>query len=364
MWAGQFDRAPGGVLGMEGEIAQKIADAIESRLGGRPPSAPAVAAHGNPSAEAYDLYLKGQYSLNKRTAPDLETAIAYFRQSVAKDSGDARTYAALADAYSLFRAYAMRPSEQLLTEARAAALKALALDSMLPEAHTALALIVENYDWDWQTAGGEFRRAIALNPNYATAHHWYAEYLAFLGRFDEALKESERARQLDPLSLIIAADNGAILFYARQWDKAIAKWSSVLAIDPDFTKAYMICEAYVEKGMFSTAIAEVERWRPTWTPPIYRTVLAYVTGRAGQKARSFQLIRELLQLSHDSPIQAGQVAWAYAGAGDREHTLAWLEKAYQEHSNEMTALKVNPAYDPLRSDPRFQRLLSRVGLAQ
>jgi len=364
VWAGQFDRAPGGVLGMESEIAQKIADAIESRLGGPRPSKPATSVRGDPSGEAYDLYLKGQYYVNKRSASDLETAIGYFRQSTERDSTDARTYAALADAYSLLPGYSMRPATPLLANARAAALKALALDSTLPEAHTALALIVENSDWDWQTAGQEFRRAITLNPNYATAHHWYAEYLMWHGSFEEALKESERARQLDPLSLIIAADNGAILYYARQYDRAIAKWESVIGVDPDFAKADLIIPAYAERGRFAEAQARVERRRASLPEPIYWCLLAYVYGRSGQKERARQAFQRILQTSRNAPLQSGMLAWAASGLQDRELTLGWLEKGLADHSNEMTNLKINPTYDFVRSDPRFQRLLDRVGLGR
>src|SRR4029077_12919251 len=152
----------------------------------------------------------------------------------------ARAYAGLADSYALIGGYSGVPQAEFMQKARAAALRALELDDSLPEAHAALALIVQDYDWDWQTAGKEYRRAIELNPNYATAHHWYAEHLTWLGRFDEALRESERARQLDPLSLIIAADNGATLYYSRQYDRAIAKFRSVRELDPTFPRTGVI----------------------------------------------------------------------------------------------------------------------------
>ena len=363
IWAGQFDRPPGAVLAMEGEIAQKIAGAIESKLGGQVPAAPAPTRASSSSA-AYDLYLKGQYFLNKRSAPDLETAIGYFHRSAEKDSTAARTFAALADAYTLLPGYSMKVPEPLLAAARAAAVKALALDSALPEAHTALALIVENHDWDWATAGREFRRAITLNPNYATAHHWYAEYLTWQGQFDEALKESERARQLDPLSLIIAADNGAILYYSRQYDRAIAKWESVIGIDPELSRADLIIAAYAARGRFKDALARVERRRLSFSESIYSLLKAYVYGRSGQTELARLAIRKALETSRNAPLQAGFLAWAASGMQDTEQTLAWLEKAYADRSNEMTNLKVSPTYDFLRGDPRFQTLLTRIGLAQ
>lgn len=363
IWAGQFDRPPGAVLAMEGEIAQQIAGAIESRLGGPRPEVPAATRAG-PSAESYDLYLKGQFYLNKRTVSDLQTAITYFRQAVEKDSTSARTYAALADAFSLLPGYSMEPSGPLLAQARAAALKALTLDPGLPEAHTALALIAEVHDWDWATAGKEFHRAIELNPNYATAHHWYAEHLMWRGQFDEAFRESERARQLDPLSLIIAADNAAIFYYARQYDRAIAIWKSVLAIDPEFARADLILAAYAETGNFDLARALIERWRPAIPEPVYWCQLAYVEGRSGRRAQAQRAVQMILQTSRKAPIQAGMLAWATSGMRDKEQTLTWLQRAYEDHSNEMTNLRVSPSYDFLRNDPRFQALLARVGLTQ
>src|SRR5262249_12838881 len=219
------------------EIAQEIADEIQLTHGEHNPATAARPALSPKQYEAYDSYLKGQYFFNKRTVADFEEAIKYFQQAVAKDPNYARAYAGLADSYALLPGYSGRPQTEFIPKARTAALKALEIDQNLPEAHTALALIVQNYDWDWQTTEKEFRRAIELNPNYATAHHWYAEHLMWRGRFDEALKESERARQLDPLSLIIAADNSAIFFFSRQYDRAIEKWRSVLEMDPDFPRA-------------------------------------------------------------------------------------------------------------------------------
>ena len=245
---------------------------------------------------------------------------------------------------------------------RAAALRALEIDDRLPEAHTALALIVQNYDWDWKTAEREFRRAIELNPNYATGHHWYAEHLMWLGRFDEALRESERARELDPLSLIIAADNGAILYFSRDYDRAIEKWRSVLEMDPGFLRAHLIRAAYLGKGMFAEALADTEKTR-SMSSAGYWSWLGYIYGRWGRMELSRHALHALLQSNQSHPVDPMLVAWAFLGLGDEDQALGWLEKAYAEHSNELTSLKVHPGYDPLRSDPRFQELLRRVGLA-
>lgn len=360
IWSRQYDRELKGLLTLQGEIAREIADEIQLTFGDHKPAAPTL----SPSQyEAYDLYLKGQYFLNKRTVGDLEEAIAYFQAAVAKNPNDARAYAGMADSYSLLSGYSSRPQSEFVAKARAAALKALEIDDHLPEAHAALALIVQNNDWDWQTAEKEFRRAMELNPNYATAHHWYAEHLMWRGRFDEALQESEKARQLDPLSLIIAADNGAILYFSRRYDRAIDKFRSVLEVDPAFPRAQMIQHAFVEKGMFAEARADLEKQRASTPTAWYWCNLTYIYGRSGQTAQAQSALHRLLQEYKRRPVDTRMIAAAYAGIGDKEQTLAWLEKAYAQHSNELVGLKIDPAYDPLRSDPRFQDLIRRVGLA-
>jgi tetratricopeptide (TPR) repeat protein len=221
---------------------------------------------------------------------------------------------------------------------------------------------VQNHDWDWQTSEKEFRRAIELNPNDATAHHWYAEHLTWRGRFKEALEESERAHQLDPLSLIIAADNGAILYFSRNYDAAIEKWRSVQDMDPVFMRAHLIEGAYVEKGMFAEALADNEKVRPTISDSAYFAWRAYILGRSGQITEAHAAIHQLVESEKTSPVDPIAFAQAFAGIGDKDHALAWLEKAYAQHSNGLTSLKVDPAYDRLRGDQRFRDLLRRVGL--
>jgi TolB-like protein/DNA-binding winged helix-turn-helix (wHTH) protein/Flp pilus assembly protein TadD len=361
LWAHQYDRQLSGLLTLQDEIAREITDAIQSSLGTQRTTRTAEAGPA-PAPDAYDLYLRGQFFLNKRSDADLRTAASLFEQAVQRDSSFARAWAALADADVLGAVYSIRPPQRLVARAHAAALRALALDPSLAEAHAALALIVQNHDWDWAMAEREFRQAIALNPNYATAHHWYAEHLMWRGRFDEALRESERARQLDPLSLIIAADNGAILYYARQYDRAIDRLRAVRAVDPTLSRTYLLVAVYADHGMFDQALAEEERWRPLIPAPLHWSALAYIYGRSGRTAEARHAIEELLRGGEREPVQARVFAWSYAGVRDTEQTLAWLEKAYAEHSGELPVLKVSPTYDFLREDPRFQRLVNRVGL--
>jgi TolB-like protein/DNA-binding winged helix-turn-helix (wHTH) protein/Flp pilus assembly protein TadD len=366
LWARQYDRELNGLLSLQSEITREISGEIQVALGNHKLLQPAPQVPlPSQTYEAYDLYLKAQYFLNKRTVEGFRRAIDYFQQATAKDPNYARAYAGLADSYALLGGYSMVPQTEFMAKARAAALRALEIDESLPEAHTALALVVQNYDWDWQTSGREFRRAIELNPNYATAHHWYAEHLTWLGRFDEALRESERARQLDPLSLIIASDNGAILYYSRQYDRAIEQFRSVRELDPNFPRAGMIVHAYAQKGMFTEILADMEKSRQIpCNAPWVCSELAYVYGRTGHPAQARSALAKLEQFHRHQRLDPVAFIIPYIGMGNKAQAFDWLEKAYTQHSNAMAALKVDPLYDPLRADPRFQNLLRSVGLAQ
>jgi len=366
VWAREYDREVVHVLALQGEIAGEVTAEIQRTLGGRAWARQVSQTSSSPANyEAYELYLKGQYFFNQRNVAGFEQAIDYFQQATTKDSHYARAYAGLADCYALIGGYGERPQTDLMPKARAAAQRAVELDGNLAEAHTALALIVQSSDWDWETAEKEFRRAIELNPNYATAHHWYAEHLTWLGRFDEAQRESEHARQLDPLSLIIAADNGATLYYSRQYDQAIAKFRAVRELDPNFPRTGVIRAAYVQKGLFTDALEEIEKWRRTYgDQPWTWSELAYVYGRSGQQSQARYALQKLLEWDHRKPVDPAAVAWAYVGVGDPDQAFAYLEKAYVQHSVMITTLKVEPGFDPLRADPRYQYLLRRVRLAE
>ena len=350
-----------GGLRSQGNTAHEIRAANESDASGKLNSHPTLSPK---SAEAHDLYLRGLYFWNKRTVTGFQQAIQYFQQATSVDPNYAPTYAGLANCYTLLTAYSFDPSALYLPQARAAASRAVQLDDRSAEAHTALALIVQNHDWDWRTSEKEYRRATELNPNYATAHQWYAEHLMWLGRFDEALRESDRARQLDPLSLIIATDHGAILFYSRDYDRAIEQVRGVLRKEPNFPRAVsLLVHAYVEKGMYAQALAEAEVFgRLYGGGPQPWSMLAYIYGREGQTERARRELEKLEQLGRQEQVSPVFMLWAHLGIGYKEEALADLEKAYAEHSMVMTTLKVDPAFDPLRSDPRFQDLLHRVGL--
>ena len=361
LWAREFDREITGLLPLQDEIAQEVADNIQSTLGtNRTESSKASAPK---DFEAYDLYLKGQYLFNNRSGASLRQGIEYFDQSINKDPNFARAYAGLAASYTLLSGYSAEPPSEFIAKARGAADRALVIDPNSSEAHTALALIVQNFDWDWQTAEKEFQRAIELDPNYATAHHWYAEHLALMGRFDEALRESELARQLDPLSQIIATDNGEILYFSRQYDLAVQKLREVEETEPSFGRAHIVIHAYVEKGMFKEALADIKQMRRTTNGPWISAETAYVYGRSGRYAEAKRIADKLLKINQRQRIDASLLVWVYSGMGNTEQAFAWLEKAYDQHSNILTRLNVDPAFDSLRDDPRFRPLLVRVHLA-
>jgi len=366
VWARQYDRELNNLLVLQGAIAQEIAAEIQRTLGDRSAMHWAHQASASPRTyEAYDLYLKGRYFWNKRTQQGFEQAIGCFQQAVAKDPEFASAYAGLADSYVLMSAYSLAPISDTMTKARTAAQRALQLDDSLAEAHTSLALIAQNYDWDWATAGREYQRAIQLDPNYPTAHHWYAEHLALEGHFEEAMPEIERARRLDPLSLIIATDQAAILYFSRQYDRAIERFRTVLDMEPNFPRAHMLIYAYVEKGRFADALADAEVWGRYEDTPWVLALRAYIYGRSGEMAKARQAVAKLQQTyGRQRQLDPTPMAVAELGLGNRDRALAWLHEAYLKHSSALTALKVDPTYDPLRGDPRFQELLKAINLAR
>ncbi len=371
LWSREYDRELKNLLVVQGEIAQELADEIKLTIGDEPRSIAANhhEATAATSYEVYDLYLKGRYFWNKRTPSAFRQAAEYFQQAIDKDPNYAPAHAGLADTYGLMSTWLLLPHAEYMPKAREAALKAVALDETLAEAHVSLALIAENYDYDWETAEKEFRRAIQLNPEYATAHQWYAEYLSWQGRFDEAFAESERARQLDPMSLIIANDLGSIFYYSRQYDRTIQQCQAVLKMDPGAsdnfgsTRSFIIL-SYVQEGKFREAMDEQEReFGPSQHPWLW-AMRAYIYGRWGKKQEFQRALKEFQrrapQLSEPTPAEL----FAYLGGPDKNEILGILEKAYKERSPALTNLKVDPKYDSLRSEPRFQELLRRMRLAQ
>lgn len=367
LWTREYDRELNNSLALQSEIAQEIGDEIQISLGegnGMKAANHLAPTHSTASYEAYDFYLKGRYFWNKRTRAGFLQAASYFQQAIAKDPNYASAYAGLADTFGLMSTWYAAPQQEFMPKAKAAALSALALDDSLAEAHVSLALVAENYDYDWQTAEKEFRRAIQLNPDYATAHQWYAEYLGWQGRFDEALAESERARRLDPMSLIIATDRGTILFYARKYDRAIDQFRAVLDMDPANVHARsFLAAAYVQQGKFAEALKENELIRNAEESSWYWAFRAYIYNHSANVAQAQHALAKFEALSptlRSDAILARLIA--YSGSPQREKSILLLEQAYREHSPVLTNIKVDPKYDNLRQDERFQGLLARINL--
>ena len=357
VWSHDYDREVRNLLALERDIAHDIAEEIQLSLDENAVAVEASRVGMTPRQyEAHDAYLKGRYFWNKRTVEGFEEAIKHFSLAIEADPHNARAHAGLADCYALFPLYNALPQEPYVEKARAEALRALELDERLAAAHTSLALILENHDWDWAGAEREYLRAIELDPNYPTAHHWYAEMLTWQGRFEEALIESEHARRLDPLSLIIAADNAMILFYSRQFDRAAEKLEGVIEFEPAFPGGHKVRHVYVEMGKFDDALEDIL----TYSPDTTLWDLGYALGRAG---RADEAVQTLERLERQNPqVESVYVARIQVGLGDEEQALVWLERALVQRSQSLVGLKVDPAWDPLRDEPRFEALLHAVGL--
>lgn len=364
LWGRQYNRKLADTLAVQEDIAREVTEKLRLRLAGVEEKR--LTAHVTENAEAYQLYLKGRYYWNKRTPDGIQKAIESFQQAIEKDPSYALAYAGLADCYHV-PANPLPPRERMPL-AKAAALKALQLDDTLVEAHTTLARVLFVYDWDWPAAEKEFKRAIELNPRYAPAHQWYGGYLSAIGRFREADAEKKQALDLEPLSLIVNFEVGLALYSSRNYDQAIDQFQKTLELDANFPPPHtFLAAAYEQKGMFEEAITAFQRAMSVTQSPAKALAMAglgHVYAVSGRKTEARKILAELQRLSEHSYVQATDVALVYAGLGDKDKAFAWLNKAYEEHSFALSNLKVEPRFDPLRSDPRFTDLLRRMGLPQ
>jgi len=362
LWSQSYQGEMRDTLALQNKVARAIADQIRINLNPQEQAALKNVRVVNP--EAYVSFLKGRYFWNKRTADSLKVALAYFNQAIDEDANYAQAYSGLADTYALLGdwQYAVMTPKEALPKAKAAAIKALELDSTLGEAHNSLAFCLDGFDWDLDSAGKEFRRAIELNPGYATAHHWYAWHLALLRRYDEAIAEMRKAENLDPLSLIINADLAELLALAHSYDESIRQSHKTIEMDPNFALAYNhLGQAYLQKHMNDEAVAELQKGvqlsggSPTGIANLAR---AYVA--SGKRSEALKLLNDLKKRSNPGYSHASEIAVIYAALGDTDQAINWLEKGYEERFNPGVLLR--PGFDPLRSDPRFEDLLHRIGL--
>jgi Tfp pilus assembly protein PilF len=313
--------------------------------------------------EAYLSYSKGRFFWNKRTEADLKRAIGYFQQAIEKDPNYALAYDGLADCWAPLGWYAYMSPSQTFPRAKAAVMKALALDDSLAETHTTLAFVTFYYDRDWANAEREFRRAIDLNPNYANGRHWYAEFLSLAGRHGEAIAESERARELDPLSNIINTWVGSRYFFARQYDRAIEQYGNAMQMDPNFVPVHLVLgHALEQEHRYPEAILELEKAvRLSGGSPVYLASLAHAYGVAGQRSEAQKALSKLRSAAKSRYVSSYDLALAELGIGDRDQALALLAQAVEERCPRAAFLSVDPRFDGLRGDPRFKALLVQTG---
>ena len=362
IWSQSYEGELRDTLALQDRVARAIAAQIQINLTPREQAALKSGRVVNP--EAYESYLKGRYFWNKRTADGLRVALAYFNQAIEEDPKYAQAYSGLADTYALLGdwQYAAMTPKEAYPKAKAAALKAVKLDNALGEAHNSLAFLLDGFDWDLDSGGKEFRRAIELNPGYAIGHHWYAWHLALLGQYDEAIAEMKKAESVDPLSLIINADLAELLVLAHSYDEAIGQSRKTIEMDPNFAMAHdQLAEAYLQKHMYDQAIAELQKAvQLSGGSPMCIANLARAYTLSGRRNEALTLLSDLKTSSTPGFSHASEIAAIYVSLGDKDEAMNWLEKGYAERFN--PGVLIRPTFDPLRSDPRFQHLVQRVGL--
>ncbi|WP_236657013.1 tetratricopeptide repeat protein [Acidisarcina polymorpha] len=362
IWSQSYESELRDTLALQDRVARAIAEQIQISLTPREKVELTSATVVNP--QAYESYLKGRYFWSKRTAEGLEAALHYFNQAIAEDPNDARAYSGLADTYALLGdwQYAVMTPKEAYPKAKAAAFKAVNLDNTLGEAHNSLAFVLDGFDWNFDSSGKQFQQAIELNPGYATAHHWFAWHLALLGQYDQAIAEMNKARSLDPLSLIINSDLAELLVLSHSYDKAIEQSHKTIDLDPNFAMAHnQLGQAYLQKHMSDQAIEELQKAvELSGGSPTCIANLARAYSLSGKRNEAIKLLNDLKGSSTARYSYASEIAAIYVSLGNVDEAMNWLEKGYLERFN--PGVLIRPAFDPIRSEPRFQHLVQRVGL--
>src|SRR6266436_8323819 len=366
LWAETYESQLGDILALQSHVASAIVNEIRVKLS--PEDQVRLATVRPVSTQSYENYLKGRYYWNKRSEEGLIKAIDYFQLAIKQDPNYALAYAGLADCYSIIGSAIVGtvPTADVAPKARAAALRSLELDNTLAEAHTSLATVRFNYDWDWNAAASEFRRALELNPSYATAYQRNSLYLMSMGRTSESLAEMNRAHDLDPLSISTNFSLGWRLYMAREYDQAIEQLRNTIDMDPDFILPHLVLgQAYEQKKAYDQAITELRRAADISqnSPPVL-AALARAYAVSGRTTEARNLLDQLMQQSRKQYVSPFYVAIVYAGLGENDKAMDWLEKAYGDHSNAIVFLKVDPELDTLRSRPRFHELQRRLRLPE
>jgi TolB-like protein/Tfp pilus assembly protein PilF len=360
LWAHSYERDLRDMLALQSEVAQAISSEIQVKLTPQHWARNVNALPAN--RQAYEAYLRGRYCWSRRTQEGIQKGIDYFQQAIAHDSNYALAYAGLADCYRIQAVCGWLAPSITRGKALAAASKALEIDNRLSEAHRALGAVRFRFDWEWTRSEAELVRALELNPSDAEAHRVYALYLQAVGRVEEAISEVERARELDPLSLLMETGLGRALYFARRYEAAISQCHRALELDPDYIPArFNLGRALVETGKAAEAIGEFKK-ASRRGEVLYLAGLGYAYGRAAQQERARGVLKRLEILARHRYVSAYEMAKVHMGLGQLERALEWLERAYAERAVGVVAVKVDPVFDALHSDPRFQTLLQRMGL--
>ena len=363
LWGRSYTRPLADLLDIQREICQDVNERLRAGLSGE--RRRRIADQHTDNREAYRLYLMGRNAWGRRTPDDVKKSIEHFNDAIKLDPTYALAYVGLSDAYTtLGVTLPVVPPGDVMPQAKAAAEQALRYDETLADAHTSLAVVLMTYDWDWDGAEREFKRAIELNPNSPSAHNWYAYYLIAMARFDEAEAEAESARRLDPLSLFFNANKARIFFYARQYDRTIEHSLKILGTNPKFHNAhFMLGLAYAKKGDYGRA---VEAFQTVQTlagdNPLWDAMLGYTYAKAGRGEDALKLLAGLKERARNGYVTPMYMAIICAGLGDKDQTFAWLEKAVDERAGILVYFRNEPVFEELSADVRFARLLGRIGL--
>jgi TolB-like protein/Tfp pilus assembly protein PilF len=362
LWGAQYDRKPDDILVVQDEISSEISGKLRLQL--TKAEKKRLTAHHTENPEAYRLYLKGRHHWNRWTEEAFYKAIEYFQLAVEKDPSYALAYAGVADSYVLLGWNCYLPPKEAFSKGKADAMTALRLDSDLAEAHTALAALFWLHDWRWKDAETEFKRTLQLGPTYATANHWYAEYLMTMGRNEEAMARIEHSQELDPLSLIINVAVGWALYHARRYEAAIEQLRRTLELDPNYPVTYWILGLLLRKtGHYELAIREGERGvKLSGGSPLLRAALAHTLATAGRIKEALQTLDDLKKLAKQRYVSPYFFAGIHVGLGEDDCAIEYLEKAYEERSHWLIYLHIDPSMDSLRYNARFKDLLRRVAL--
>jgi TolB-like protein/Tfp pilus assembly protein PilF len=357
LWGRQYDRRMDDLLATQREIAAAIAENLQLRLSGD--DAKGLVKQYTNNNEAYQFYLKGRYFWAKRTPESVTKAIDQFNLAIEKDPRFALAYSGLADAY-VVPTNPMAPLEKM-PKAKAAATRALEIDDTLAECHTSQARVLHVFDWNWKEAEKEYKRAVELNPRYPVVHQWYGGLLEKTGRFDEAISARKLALELDPLDVTISFELGQAFYFARDYDRAIEQFQKALELDPGFLPVSLyLPAAYLQAGKHEEAVARIETTPESSVEGAGR--LGFVYGVTGRTNEARKILAEFKRLRGQQYVSAGNIAMIHVGLGENDEALAWLEKGYEERAYSIQNLKVDPVWDRLRADPRFNDLLRRVGL--